>query len=73
MKPKARAGDELTERELEVWQFIACGYQNLEIADELGIGVRTVETHRATLMIKLDTRGAVPLALLAIKRGEVTL
>jgi two-component system response regulator NreC len=48
--------DLLTPRELEVLQLLAVGYSNREIADRLVISVRTVESHRARLMAKLEAR-----------------
>ena len=39
--------DDLTERELEVLRLIALGHTNAEIAGQLYLSVRTVETHRA--------------------------
>jgi two-component system response regulator NreC len=43
----------LSRRELEVVRLIARGHTNREIADELGLSVRTVETHRANAIAKL--------------------
>jgi len=44
----------LSRRELEVVRMIARGRTNREVADELGLSVRTVETHRANAMAKLE-------------------
>ena len=46
--------DELTSREKEVLKLIADGYTNQEIADHLIISVKTVETHRAHILKKLE-------------------
>lgn len=43
----------LSEREREVLEGLACGYPNKTIAFDLGISARTVEVHRANLMVKL--------------------
>jgi DNA-binding NarL/FixJ family response regulator len=59
----------LTTREREVLQLAAEGQSNPEIADRLGISVRTVETHRANLMHKLDLRSQTELVRYALKRG----
>jgi DNA-binding NarL/FixJ family response regulator len=59
----------LTTREREVLQLAAEGQSNPEIADRLGISVRTVETHRANLMHKLDLRSQTDLVRYALKRG----
>jgi two-component system response regulator NreC len=45
--------DDLTERELEVLRLIALGHTNSEIAGQLFLSVRTVETHRAHIQHKL--------------------
>lgn len=54
-EPPAPAGppDELTEREVEVLRLIALGHTNNEIAGQLYLSVRTVETHRAHIQQKL--------------------
>jgi DNA-binding NarL/FixJ family response regulator len=46
--------EELTDRELEVFNKIAAGLTTREIADRLHISVKTVQTHRANIMNKLD-------------------
>jgi DNA-binding NarL/FixJ family response regulator len=52
---------EVTNRERQVMEFISKGYTNHRIADELFISFRTVETHRANLMRKLDAKNSVEL------------
>lgn len=49
----------LTERELEIMQLIAKERSNQEIADQLFISERTVETHRKNIFRKLDTKSVV--------------
>jgi len=61
----------LTEREREVLQRIAEGHSTKEIAARLEISARTVETHRANLMRKLDVRSLAQLVRLAIREGLV--
>lgn len=51
-KPDAGA-DDLSERETEVLQLIALGHTNTEIAEQLYLSVRTVESHRAHIQQKL--------------------
>lgn len=53
--------DVLTPRETEVLGLLAQGYTNRQIADLLTISVRTVESHRANLMDKLDLHSRVEL------------
>ena len=48
-----RAGPRITPRESEIMHLLAEGKTNKEIAAQLGITVRTVETHRAKIMLKL--------------------
>ncbi|HET7051413.1 MAG TPA: response regulator transcription factor [Solirubrobacteraceae bacterium] len=52
-EPASGPPDGLTEREVEVLRMIALGYTNAEIADQLYLSVRTVETHRAHIQQKL--------------------
>ena len=61
--------DTLTGREREVLQLAAEGLTNAEIGDRLGIGKRTVETHRANLIAKLGLKSQAELVKYAIKRG----
>lgn len=63
--------DKLTSREREIFQLIAEGYTNLAIARHLGLSVKTVETHRASIMKKLDLRDITHLVRYAVHRGLV--
>ncbi|ARJ67347.1 DNA-binding response regulator [Magnetospirillum sp. ME-1] len=65
------AGGSLTAREREVLQLIARGHKNREIADDLGIAIKTVETHRTKIMQKLDLHNSAELAAYAIRRGLI--
>jgi DNA-binding NarL/FixJ family response regulator len=69
----SRAGslDQLTGREREVLQGIVRGQTNKEIAAELGISHRTVETHRESLMNKLQIRTVAELTRFALGAGIV--
>ena len=49
-------GGELSERELDVLRLIARGYTNAQMADELHVSIRTIETHRAHIQQKLGVR-----------------
>jgi DNA-binding NarL/FixJ family response regulator len=61
--------DRLTPRELQVLEGIAAGLSNKQIAAPLNIGRRTVETHRESLMRKLDIRTVAGLTRFAIEAG----
>ena len=63
--------DQLTTREREVLAGVARGYTNKEIAAELGISHRTVETHRESLMRKLGIRTVAGLTRLALEQGLI--
>jgi DNA-binding NarL/FixJ family response regulator len=65
--------DLLTSREREVLVNIAEGRSNKEIADGLGIGVRTIETHRERIMRRLNIHSVAGLTKYAIANGLVTL
>jgi DNA-binding NarL/FixJ family response regulator len=62
----------LTRREREILKLIAEGYKNKEIADYLCISKKTVETHRANLMRKLDLHNTAALVAFAMEKGLVS-
>jgi len=62
---------QLTARERQVLVGIAQGQTNREIAQQLGISHRTVETHRESLMRKLEVRTVAGLTRLALEAGLV--
>ena len=64
--------DTLSEREREVFQLIAEGRVNKEIAEILGLSPSTVETHRSRIMEKLDVHSAVEIVLYAVRKGIIT-
>jgi DNA-binding NarL/FixJ family response regulator len=61
----------LTEREREVLQLLAEGRSNKEVAAVLGVGVSTVETHRANLMQKLGLRNTAEIVLYAVRKHVI--
>jgi DNA-binding NarL/FixJ family response regulator len=67
----APPGSPLSQRELQVLTLIAEGNTNKEIAENLGISVRTVETHRERVMRKLNAQGTAALTKWAISLGLV--
>lgn len=66
---QASRGSELTAREREVLKLTAEGLRVKEIANQLSIGPRTVETHRAHLMQKLHCASTSELTRYAIRQG----
>lgn len=65
------AGRDLSEREEEVLRLIALGHTNAEIAEQLYISVRTVETHRAHIQQKLNVSTRAELVRSALSRGLI--
>ncbi len=61
----------LSSRELEVLQLIAEGKPNKQVADELGISIKTVEKHRQSLMQKLNIHDVAGLTRYAIGAGII--
>jgi len=64
--------DLLTPRQREILQLIAEGKGTREIADTLHLSVKTVETHRAQLMERLDIHDVVGLVRYAMKKGLIS-
>ena len=62
----------LTDRERQVYQLLAEGNSNKEIANRLNLSLHTVETHRWRIMEKLDLHSTAELVLSAVRRGLVT-
>jgi two-component system, NarL family, response regulator NreC len=69
-EPESAASD-LSERETDVLRLIALGHTNAEIAEQLYISVRTVETHRAHIQQKLGVSSRAELVHSALSRGLV--
>jgi DNA-binding NarL/FixJ family response regulator len=66
-----RAGPRTTPRETEIIHLLAEGKTNKEIAGLLGITVRTAETHRSKIMLKLGLHSLADLIHYAIRQGLV--
>jgi DNA-binding NarL/FixJ family response regulator len=64
--------ESLTDRERQVYQLLAEGNSNKEIAGRLNLSLHTVETHRWRIMEKLDVHSTAELVLSAVRRGMVT-
>lgn len=63
--------ESLSEREREVFQLVAEGHSNKEIANLLSVSPATVETHRAHILQKLDVHNTAELVLYAVRRGVI--
>ena len=61
----------ISERERDVLVLLTLGYTNQEIAAMLFISVRTVETHRAHIMQKLELKTRAELVLYALAKGLI--
>jgi two-component system, NarL family, response regulator NreC len=64
-------GDELSERERDVLRLIALGHTNAEVAEQLYISIRTVESHRAHIQQKLGLSTRAELVRYALEYGLV--
>jgi two-component system, NarL family, nitrate/nitrite response regulator NarL len=63
--------DSLTARELQVLRLFASGLSTREVAQNLGISPKTVETHRIRMYEKLDCKSVVDLTRIAVRTGLV--
>ena len=70
-KPVKIQGVDLTSRETEVLQLVAEGLANKQIADELGISIKTVEKHRQQLKKKLKINDTAGLTRYALTSGII--
>jgi len=64
-------GEPLTPREREIVQLLAEGKSNKEVADTLGISTKTIETHRATIMRKLELKSFAEMVRYAIRNNII--
>jgi DNA-binding NarL/FixJ family response regulator len=67
------ANETLSERERQVLALVRQGISNKEIATQLGLGVRTIETHVSNAMAKLGARSRLEAINLAVQRGFISL
>jgi DNA-binding CsgD family transcriptional regulator len=63
--------EKLTKREMEIFALIASGQSTKQVADQLGISIKTAETHRTNLMRKLDIHSASQLVRFAIRHNVI--
>jgi DNA-binding NarL/FixJ family response regulator len=68
----AKALGQLTDREREVFELIAKGQSNAEIAERLYVSHATVKTHVSRLLMKLDARDRAQLVMVAYETGAAT-
>ena len=68
-EPPPGPPDDLSEREVDVLRLIALGHTNTQIAEQLHISVRTVETHRSHIQQKLLLSSRAELVRYALDRG----
>jgi two-component system, NarL family, response regulator NreC len=64
-------GDELSDRERDVLRLIALGHTNAEVAEQLYISIRTVESHRAHIQQKLRLSSRAELVRYALEHGVI--
>jgi two-component system response regulator NreC len=64
--------DSLSEREREIFQLVAEGHSNKEVAELLSVSPTTIETHRAHILQKLDVHNTAELVLYAVRRGVIS-
>lgn len=64
--------DTLSDREREIFQLVAEGKSNKEVAELLAISPATVETHRARVLQKLEIHNTAELVLYAVRRGVIS-
>jgi two-component system, NarL family, response regulator NreC len=70
-EPPPGPPDDLSEREVDVLRLIALGHTNTEIAEQLYLSVRTVETHRSHIQQKLRISTRAELVGYAMERGLI--
>jgi DNA-binding NarL/FixJ family response regulator len=66
---QAADANPLTEREIEVLNYLASGARNAEAAAELGISVKTIEFHVGNVLDKLGARSRTEALLMARRLG----
>ncbi|HEU5146370.1 MAG TPA: response regulator transcription factor [Chryseosolibacter sp.] len=71
--PKRSLPNQLTKREMEVLALLASGKSNREIAEALFISVKTVETHKAHILIRLGLNNSAELVRYAVKHNIISI
>jgi DNA-binding NarL/FixJ family response regulator len=68
-KTTADSYERLSQREREVLKLVAQGYTNQQVADQIFLSVKTVETYKSRVMDKLNLHGRTELVRYALERG----
>lgn len=71
--PRKTLSNQLTKREMEVLALVASGKSNREIAETLSISVKTVETHKTHILIKLGLNNNSELVRYAVKNNIISI
>jgi len=71
LKSKGKSNTELTEREIEIIRLVCDEMTNKEIGDKLSLSERTIETHRARIMEKLNLKTAIGLVKFAYENEVI--
>lgn len=66
-RPEQNTVSELTPREIQVLELVAEGHSTKQVADKLGIGTRTVESHRVNMLKKMKVNNTAELVKKAIE------
>lgn len=72
-KPRKRSHIQISDREKEVLTLICKGHSNQEIADEIGLSIHTVDSHRRNLLTKTEAKNTASLVMIAIRDELVEL
>jgi DNA-binding NarL/FixJ family response regulator len=73
LTPERRLAERLSEREFDVLRLAARGLPNKEIAQRLGLSVRTVHSHLANIFLKMQVGSRTEAVLLALRQGLISL
>ena len=71
--PRRTLPNELTKREIEVLALVAAGKSNKEVSEDLAISVKTVETHKTHILIKLGLNNNTELIRYAVKHNIISM
>jgi DNA-binding NarL/FixJ family response regulator len=71
--PTARVASELTSKQIAIWQDLAAGYSNLEIAERHGIAINTVKSHVREILDRIQVRNRTEAARLFFEQQRAGL